>query len=260
MAASPSPEMPSPEMNDAEFANITALEEGMWWFRGQRQILNRLLDPLAGGYSQVLEAGCGTGYQAREFTRRYGWRVTALDLSAEGLRQGQRLGVERLVQGDLQSLPFGAESFDAVLSLDVIVHFPPGEEPRAFAELARVLRPGGLFVVRVSALNVLHSRHSVFTHEKQRFTAGHLRRCASDAGIDALRVTYANSLLLPVALFKFRVWEPLTQAPPASGVAPMPGWLDGLLGSALSLEASLIGTGLNLPLGQSVLLLGRKGE
>ena len=245
-------------MNDAEFANINALEERMWWFRGQRQILNQLLDPIAGSYHRVLEAGCGTGYQAREFTRRYGWRMTALDLSAEGLRHGRRLGVDGLTQGDLQTLPFAQNAFDAVLSLDVIVHFPPGEESLAFAELARVLRPGGLFVIRVSALHILRSRHSVFTHEKQRFTASHLRRCAGEAGIETLRLTYANSLLMPIALFKFRVWEPLTGAPPASGVAPMPAWLDTLLGHALAAEARFIGTGFNLPLGQSVLLVGRK--
>lgn len=248
----------APEMNDAEFANIQALEERMWWFRGQRQILNQLLDGLAEGPLRALEAGCGTGYQSREFTRRYGWRMTPLDLSAEGLRHGQRLGVSDLVQGDMQRLPLANESFDAVLSLDVIVHFPPGEEGLAFAELARVLRPGGLFVVRVSALNILRSRHSIFTHEKQRFTAGHLQRCAQAAGIEALRVTYANSLLVPVALFKFRVWEPLTGAPPASGVAELPGWLDTIFGGLLSLEAKLIGAGVNLPVGQSVLLVGRK--
>lgn len=248
----------TPEMNDAEFANIQALEERMWWFRGQRKILNQLLDPVAGGIKSALEAGCGTGYQSREFTRRYGWRMTPLDLSAEGLRHGQRLGVTDLVQGDLQKLPFGAASFDAVLSLDVIVHFPPGEEGLAFTELARVLKPGGLFVVRVSALSILRSRHSIFTHEKQRFTAGHLRHCASAAGIEPLRTTYANSMLVPVALFKFRVWEPLTNAPPASGVAPLPGLLDAAFGGLLSLEAKLVGAGINLPVGQSVLLVGRK--
>lgn len=248
----------TPEMNDAEFANIIALEEGMWWFRGQRRILNQLLDPIAKEHTRVLEAGCGTGYQSREFTRRYGWRMTPLDLSAEGLRQGRRLGVTDLVQGDLQCLPFAPNSFDAVLSLDVIVHFPPGEEGRAFTELARVLRPGGLFAVRVSALPILRSRHSIFTHEKQRFTAGHLRRCATAAGIEPLRVTYANSLLVPVALFKFRVWEPLTNAPPASGVAALPGWVDSIFGGLLSLEAKLIGAGINLPVGQSVLMIGRK--
>ena len=184
--------------------------------------------------------------------------MTALYLSMEGLGQGKRLGVGDLVQGDLQRLPFGSGTFDAVLSLDVIVHFPPGEEGLAFRELSRVLRPGGLFVVRVSALNILRSQHSRFTHEKQRFSRGQLLDCAAAAGIDALRVTFANALLVPVALFKFRVWEPLTGAPSASGVTPLPGWLDKFFGSLLSVEAALVGAGLNLPVGQSLLLVGRK--
>ena len=252
------PPSASAEMNDAEFANIEALEEKMWWYRGQRRILNALLDGVDFGGGLVLEAGCGTGYQSREFTRRFGWRMVPLDLSAEGLRCARRLGVSDLVQGDLKRLPFAPDSFDAVLSLDVIVHFPPGEEGVAFTELVRVLRPGGWLVVRVSALPILHSMHSVFTHEKQRFTATQLRRSAESAGIQPLRVTYANSLLVPVALFKFRVWEPLTGAQPASGVSPLPGWIDAIFGGLLSVEASLIRAGANLPVGQSVLLVGRK--
>ena len=147
-----------------------------------------------------------------------------------------------------------------MLSLDVIVHFPPGEEALAFEELARVLRPGGLFVVRVSALNVLRSRHSIFTHEKQRFTASHLRQCSAAVGVEALRVTYANSLLVPVALFKFRVWEPLTNAPAASGVAALPGWLDTIFGGLLALEAKLIGAGVNLPIGAEPIAGGAQTE
>jgi hypothetical protein len=61
-----------------------------------------------------------------------------------------------------------------------------------------------------------------------------------------------------VALAKFRIWEPLTGQPPASGVAPLPRWLDRLLYAPLSAEAAWLGAGLNFPLGQSLILLGEK--
>ena len=64
--------------------------------------------------------------------------------------------------------------------------------------------------------------------------------------------------LLPVALAKFRLWEPLTHAPLASGVEPVPGWLDSLLYACLSLESAWLGAGRNLPLGQSLILIGEK--
>jgi SAM-dependent methyltransferase len=255
--------VPPPEhasMNTAEFANIVRCERDMWWFRGQRLILANLLRPLLPGRSirRVLEAGCGTGFQSAQFTADYGWRMFPLDLDAEGLRHAHAAGGERLTQGDISHLPFCDAAFDAVVSLDVLVHFPRGTEQQGLTELVRVLRPGGLFVVRVSALDILRSRHSLFAHERQRFTRGRLQQAASQAGIRLLRCTYANSLLLPVALAKFRVWEPLTNQPPQSGVSPAPGWLDALLYGALRAESALVGAGVDLPLGQSLLLVGEK--
>src|SRR5690606_20111096 len=116
------------------------------------------------------------------------------------------------------------ESFDAVVSMDVVVHLPRGAEGAAFGEFARVLRPGGLLVIRTSALDVLRSRHSEFAQERQRFTRRRLIEAVSRHGIRPLRCSYANSLLMPVALFRFRVWEPLTGQAPASGVSEVSPW------------------------------------
>jgi hypothetical protein len=75
---------------------------------------------------------------------------------------------------------------------------------------------------------------------------------SSRTSVRVLRCSYANSLLLPVALAKFRLWEPLLRMPPASGVEPVPGWLDRLLYAPLALEAALLRAGIDLPLGQSL--------
>jgi hypothetical protein len=142
--------------------------------------------------------------------------------------------------------------------MDVVVHFPRGEEHRAFQEMIRVLKPGGLLVVRVSALDILRSRHSEFAMERQRFTRPRLIRAVERHGIHVTRCSYANSLLMPVALAKFRLWEPLTRQPPASGVGPVPQWLDKLLSTALAIESRWLGAGLSFPVGQSLILLGTK--
>ena len=102
-----------------------------------------------------------------------------------------------------------------------------------------MLAPGGLLVLRVSALDMLRSRHSAFACERQRFTRRAWLELARSCGIRVLRCTYANSLLLPVALAKFRLWEPLTRRPAESGVRPVAGWLDRLLYFPLALEVRL---------------------
>ncbi len=247
-------------MNPAEFSNIARSEQRFWWYRGMNRILFRLLDPIARShhFDRILEAGCGTGYLASLLERRYRWRMFPVDLGWQGLQHAQSLGLSRLAQANIARLPFPDAMFDALLSMDVIVHFPRGEEGAAMSELTRVLAPGGLLAMRVSALDILRSRHSEFAHERQRFTRARLVRLAESCGISVERCTYANSFLLPVALAKFRIWEPLTGRSPSSGVEPVHRILDRLLGAPFRLEAACIGAGINLPLGQSLLLLGYK--
>ncbi|MBK5293533.1 MAG: class I SAM-dependent methyltransferase [Acidobacteriia bacterium] len=247
-------------MNPAEFANIANAEQDFWWYRGMRNIMFGLLDPVAQGrrVHRALEAGCGTGHFAQALGSRYGWPMVPLDLGWEGLAFGRQMGIQRLLQADICSIPCSTASFDAVISMDVIVHLPRGEEDRPMREFARVLKPGGLFVIRVSALDLLRSHHSQFAQERQRFTRSRLLHLVAAHGIRPLRCTYANSLLLPVALAKFRIWEPLRGQAPSSGVEPVPGWLDALLHAPLAIESAMLKRGLNLPIGQSLILIGEK--
>ncbi|MCX6598611.1 MAG: class I SAM-dependent methyltransferase [Acidobacteria bacterium] len=243
-------------MNPAEFANIAASERDLWWYRGMERIFWRFAAPYAPrAGAQVLEAGCGTGYMSERMEQHFQWRMFPADLSHAGL-SFCRLG--RKTQADLRHLPFAGRSFDAVVSLDVIAHLVPGEDEQAFQQFARILKPGAPLLLRTSAFSWLRSRHSMFVEERQRYTDARLRWLCEQAGLRVLRTTYLNSLLLPVAAFKFRVWEPLTGAAPASGVEPVTPWLNQLLEVPLKLEAPLIAAGVNLPLGQSLLLAAER--
>jgi SAM-dependent methyltransferase len=247
-------------MNPAEFANIAKSETSFWWYRGMRTILFRILDPFLAGKTirRALEAGCGTGYFSHLLQTQRHWPVVPLDYSWLGLRHARQMGVQRAVQGDIRGLPFPDGAFDLVMSMDVLAHMPHGQEHLAARELARVLARGGLLVVRTAALDILRSRHSQFAFERQRFTRRRLMGLIAGAGVRVLRCTYVNSLLLPVALAKFRVWEPLLRKPPASGVEPVAPWLDKLLYAPLALEAAWLGAGYRLPAGQSLVLIGEK--
>ena len=245
-------------MNPAEFANIVQAERDFWWYRGMERILFAMVDPLAKKRGSVLEVGCGTGYMASRFQEHYGWRMFPTDLQRDGLVYGVNQGVQRLSQAEITALPFRDRHFDAVVSLDVMVYVPRGREGHAIGELARVLAPGGLLVLRTAALEILRSHHALFTGEVQRFTRGQVLTLASQNGIRVLRCSYANSLLMPVALAKFRLIEPLLPGQPTSGVEPVSPWLDRVLYRALEWEANWLGSGHDLPIGQSIILIGEK--
>jgi SAM-dependent methyltransferase len=195
---------------------------------------------------------------ATRIENRYGWRMFPTDLQREGLVYGLREGVQRMAQAEIGALPFPDGCFDALVTFDVMVYVPRGGEGAAFRELARVIAPGGLMILRTAALEVLRSRHAAFTGELQRFTRSQILKLAADSGIRVLRCTYANTLLMPIALAKFRLIEPIVGGEPSSGVEPVAPWLDRLLFGALHREASWLAAGRDLPVGQSLILIGER--
>ena len=98
---------------------------------------------------QVLDLGSGTGYPALLGAQTVGpsGRMIGVDLAEQMLavarRKATALGLENVTfrTGDATSLPFEANSFDAVTSRFCLMFLP--EIPKAGAEIVRVLKPGG---------------------------------------------------------------------------------------------------------------------
>ena len=107
-------------------------------------LLRQLLAPLTG--ATVLDVGCGTANFLAEVAGFAG-RAVGLDLSAGMLSQAasKQTGAH-LVRGNAGSLPFDAQTFDAVYCIQVLHHLP--EKQRFMAEVHRVLKAGGRFVIQ----------------------------------------------------------------------------------------------------------------
>jgi 2-polyprenyl-3-methyl-5-hydroxy-6-metoxy-1,4-benzoquinol methylase len=124
-------------------------------------LVRRYLDALAPS-TRVLDAGCGEGVLVEDYATR---------LCIEGLDENYSSAFVR--RGSLLALPYGDEAFDRVLCLDVLEHLPYADQPRALAEIARVLEPGGEALVTVPNLAHLQSR-------VRFFVSGRLMRTASE--------------------------------------------------------------------------------
>lgn len=110
------------------------------------RLFRRTADPGEG--SLILDLACGAGRHLPHLARG-GYRPVGLDLSAPLLREARGRGVHPLVRGDMRRLPFPAGAFDALVNFFTSFGYfeSEGEDRRAVAEIARVLRPGGTFLL-----------------------------------------------------------------------------------------------------------------
>ncbi len=177
---------------------------GTWWpqfrslagarqYRTLHELVRRWVPPGA----RALDWGTGNGHFAL-FLRRHGCHVTGFSLEPQSLAGWLGEPYDRYVQGDPGEpvrLPFEEGSFDAVGSVGVLEHVREtgGSEAGSLAEIARVLRPGGVFVCvhfpnHGSWIDWM-ARRSPGKHVHDfRYRRSDIVRLVHDAGLELLQV------------------------------------------------------------------------
>ncbi len=104
--------------------------------RGYYKFLAEKLAELTKG-SDVLDAGCGSGYYTRELAKNGNLNVYSVDIAKEAVRLGAKRGGAKYAVAGVYDLPFADGSFDTVLNVF---------SPFAFDEYARVLKDDGVLL------------------------------------------------------------------------------------------------------------------
>ena len=204
---------------------------------------------------RVLEVGPGAGETLKKFAGRH--EVHGIDISYAPLRYARRRVGKNLVQGLGQQLPYTAQSFDLVMSTDVVEHV--AEPAAVFAEVYRVLRPGGLWMTIVPAYQFLWSDRDVRLGHYKRYRIGELRVLFAAAGFEILKSTYINLFYLPIFAGTVLAARLLNQgyANLTFDFLEVPPALNAALKRLLDLETAWLKRW-DFPLGSSTLCVGRR--
>ncbi|KRE43558.1 class I SAM-dependent methyltransferase [Knoellia sp. Soil729] len=158
-----------------------------WWYLARTDLLHAALSDFARGRRTVLDIGSADGPSAswlHDGTRQ----LASLDIDPRGLGANG-------VCGSALSLPFADASFDMVSAFDVIEHCDPEDE--ALAEVARVLQPGGAFLMAVPAYQWAWTDFDVANGHFRRYTRRRAVAAVEAAGFRVQRSTYAFTSVFP---------------------------------------------------------------
>jgi ubiquinone/menaquinone biosynthesis C-methylase UbiE len=146
---------------------------------GTNRANSRMVVELAGIQpgERVLDVGCGTGrltLTARAYTGP-GGAVYGIDAAPEMIevarRNAERSSLDAVFEvGLIEDIPFPATSFDAVINRLVIHHLPDELKRKGFAEILRVLKPGG----RLLIADFTPPRNPVLNHITSALVGSHM--------------------------------------------------------------------------------------
>ncbi len=242
-------------VNPDAYLEMAATEDHHWWFRARRKIIESTIVTMAlPREARILEVGAGTGGNLVMLSRHGQVRAMEMDAQARALATQKTRGAFEVLAGSCpDNIPFPNETFDLICMFDVLEHID--HDVATVAALGKHLAPGGRLLITVPAYQWLWSAHDAFLHHKRRYTSRQLRQLFGASGLRVDRISYFNTLLLPLAAAA-RLKDRIASSNRASGVSvPAPG-INASMQAIFATERHLL-RHFDLPAGVSLLGIAR---
>lgn len=205
-------------------------------------IFNQMLEG-----KKILEVGCGTGNLLKLLTSTER-ELSGTDYSVEYLDKAKKKNPEmEFFQGDLTNInswQHRKNSYDAVVCSEVLEHLK--DESIALKIISSVLKPNGVLIVTVPALQILYSDLDKKIGHYRRYTIEEIVQIVSSAGFKVEKKRYWNFLGMFGWFLLFRVLKKSVK----NTSSPI---LGTILGKWLGLESKI-----KFPLGQTIIIKARK--
>ena len=244
-------------MEISEYKNIFENEEDHFLYTSRHKTVFSLIKKYIGDKRsnlKILDAGSGTGLLAKKLAI-FG-SVSSIDISQEAIKFARLRGI-KTKRASVTKIPFRSNSFDLVVSIDVVYHKAVKNDERAISEFFRVLKPGGILIIRVPANNWIRTKHDKHVHTRQRYNIKELKVKLQKEGFLIKKLTFTNMILLPLSVIQHTLDQFKSSKETKSAVYKTPKVINNLLIVLLNLEVFLL-TRFYLPFGVGIFAVASK--
>lgn len=219
------------------------VDSSHFWFKAKRDHMRHLMYAASlPAHAKILCVGAGTG-EDLEILRSFGV-LYAIDIDSNALALIPDSYVAEKKYADVCQLPYADNFFDCVIACDVLEHVE--RDDFAVAEIIRVLKPGGAFVLTVPANNAIFGAHDKALGHHRRYNKPQL--CALMKDMHKKKQGYwFFSGFLPIACMRY-----CTRNCVGSGMVAVPRLLNTILYTVMRGENWLLRHGIQFPWGLSL--------
>jgi SAM-dependent methyltransferase len=246
-------------MLPAEYDTLRANEDTHWWYRVLHHQVTTVLRQRLASNANLLDAGCGTGGMLTCLHQHFpALNSTGVDDSPFAINHCKARGLTTVRKATVNNLPFTANTFDAVLSLDVLYHRDVNPES-AMREMVRVLKPDGMLILNLPAFQCLAGSHDQAVGGARRYNFSDVRSLLHQQHLHLALIHYWNAWLF----FPLLIWRlfsrscPPASTPARSDLIPLAPKLNRCFTRLGSLDAALCGQW-HIPFGSSIFVVATK--
>lgn len=186
--------------NLENFQVLAEVESSHFWFQSRNELIRWLIRKYSPGARRALEIGCGTGFALQALRDALptaaiaGSELHSRGLLTARLRHGSAV---ELFQMDARHGHL-TEALDLIGAFDVLEHIP--EDQEVLAQIARMLKPGGVLIATVPQHTWMWSPADDIALHQRRYRLGELATKARKAGLQTLYTSSFVTLAFPLMM------------------------------------------------------------
>jgi SAM-dependent methyltransferase len=255
------------DFSGESFQFLYEAEEKNFWFVSRNTIIQHLVKKYVGVNQpkSILEIGCGTGYVLKGIRKQFpNLSLTGAEIYLKGIEFARkRLPDVEFIQLNATAIPF-RETFDAIGAFDVLEHIEA--DVAVMRNVHQALKPGGHFLITVPQYMSMWSVLDDMACHKRRYSREEMFRKLKESRFDVVYVgSFVFTLFPLMALSRLLKKDKKAEAPTQANLAELselqlPNWMNTLFSGAMKLDEFLIGRGVSLPFGGSLVVVAKKSS